>query len=128
MKLTAPRSRRLSDEEIDLEKQIAELKDELDWYAKRVNLFHTHQSKMRDPERTIVCDILANGELLETAGNRYSVKSEESILNDDLLSDIRTMRRSLIRFRQEKWQETDQATIIDRSYPFIARAVLEKAK
>ena len=45
------------------------------WHQRRWMALQMHQKKMRDPERTIVCDILANGKLLHptVAGNRYSV-------------------------------------------------------
>ena len=38
-----------------------------------------HQKKMREPERTMVCDILANGELMHptVAGDRYAVKDTQ---------------------------------------------------
>lgn len=45
----------------DLLKEIEKLKASRDWYRKRVDLLQQEQSKMRDPERIIVCDILANG-------------------------------------------------------------------
>lgn len=35
-----------------------------DWYKQRCDLLQQWQSKMRDPERMIVCDILANGQTL----------------------------------------------------------------
>ncbi len=46
-----------------------------DWHKRRWMALQMHQTKMREPERTIVCDILANGELMHptVAGNRYSV-------------------------------------------------------
>jgi hypothetical protein len=45
-----------------------------DFYMRRVDTLQQWQSKMRDPERTIVCDILANGHTLEpaAAGDRYT--------------------------------------------------------
>jgi hypothetical protein len=49
-----------------------EVKDSLDFYKRRVESLQQWQSKMRDPERTVVCDILANGHTLEPAGNRYT--------------------------------------------------------
>jgi len=42
------------------------------WYLRRVELLAAHQHTMRDPERTLVCDILANGQLLpDPNGLRY---------------------------------------------------------
>ena len=35
-----------------------------DWHKRRWMALQMHQKKMREPERTIVCDILANGELM----------------------------------------------------------------
>ena len=48
----------------------------LDFYMRRVQAIQDAQMKMRDPERTMVCDILANGSLLHpiTAGrSRYEI-------------------------------------------------------
>lgn len=36
-----------------------------EFYRRRCDLLQSWQSTMRDPERTIVCDILANGQILE---------------------------------------------------------------
>lgn len=60
-------------------KQAAELdrlRAEADFYRRRCDALQAWQSKMRDPERTIVCDILANGSTLPpaAAGDRYSVR------------------------------------------------------
>jgi hypothetical protein len=44
----------------------------LDFYKRRVDALQQWQSKMRDPERTVVCDIIANGRTLEPAGDRYT--------------------------------------------------------
>lgn len=42
------------------------------FYKNRVELFQKVQQYMRDPERQIVCDILANGGLLpDPSGKRY---------------------------------------------------------
>jgi len=43
-----------------------------EFYKRRCDALQKWQSKMRDPERTIVCDILANGRTLEPAGDRYT--------------------------------------------------------
>jgi regulator of replication initiation timing len=51
-----------------------------DWYKRRIDLLQEWQSKMRDPERTIVCDIIANG-LTMPEGGRYEIgKSDLSTL------------------------------------------------
>ena len=64
---------------IDADKQRQEIdaaKAESDFYKRRVDLLQQWQSKMRDPERTICYDIIANGQTLppENAGDRYAVK------------------------------------------------------
>lgn len=48
------------------------------WHQRRWLALQMHQSKMREPERTMVCDIIANGELMHPtiAGDRYSVTEE----------------------------------------------------
>ncbi|TDS82577.1 hypothetical protein [Comamonas sp. JUb58] len=45
--------------------RIAELEAEKDFYKRRCDALQAAQSTMRDPERTVVCDILANGHLLQ---------------------------------------------------------------
>lgn len=51
-----------------------------DFYQRRVDLLQQWQSNMRDPERTICCDIIANGQTLppENAGNRYAVQPSQA--------------------------------------------------
>ena len=46
------------------------------WHQRRFMALQMHQKKMREPERTMVCDILANGELMHptVAGDRYATK------------------------------------------------------
>ena len=48
----------------------------LAWHRRRWMALQMHQTKMREPERTMVCDILANGELMHptVAGDRYAIK------------------------------------------------------
>ncbi len=58
----------------DLQVELEDARQSLDFYRSRVQTLQRWQSKMRDPERTIVCDIIANGCTLEPAGGRYTVK------------------------------------------------------
>lgn len=52
--------------------EIARLKSSRDFYRTRCDLLQKLQVRMRDPERTLVCDILANGCLLpDPNGDRY---------------------------------------------------------
>ena len=46
------------------------------WHRRRWMALQMHQTKMREPERTMVCDVLANGELMHptVAGDRYAIK------------------------------------------------------
>lgn len=49
-----------------------DLEDRVRFYKKRCELLQKVQHTMRDPERTLVCDILANGQLLpDPNGIRY---------------------------------------------------------
>lgn len=52
------------------------LRQELEWYKHRCAMMQAMQVYMRDPERTMVCDILANGKLLhnDPAHQRYRIK------------------------------------------------------
>jgi hypothetical protein len=45
---------------------VEKLTRKVEWYSKRANILQHWQSLMRDPERKIVCDILANGFTLTT--------------------------------------------------------------
>ena len=55
-----------------LEKENQDLKVSRDWYKSRCELLGKVQKYMRDPERQIVCDILANNTLLpDPKGERY---------------------------------------------------------
>ena len=52
--------------------------DSREWHAKRTSMLAKEQKRMRDPERTLVCDILANGQLLPDAnGSRYGMPNGE---------------------------------------------------
>lgn len=54
--------------------ELQELRRSLDFYKRRVDLLLQWQSHMRDPERTIVCDIIANARTLpDPNGARYGV-------------------------------------------------------
>lgn len=50
-----------------LQEQLSEALQSLAYYKDRCGLLQSVHGKMRDPERTMVCDILANGQLLRTA-------------------------------------------------------------
>lgn len=57
--------------------QIAELERSRDFYRRRCDLLQEWQSRMRDPERTLVCDVLANGLTLpDPNGTRYGHMKE----------------------------------------------------
>ena len=45
----------------ELQIEYKDLKQSLDFYKERCKLIQKYQSKMRDPERKVICDILANG-------------------------------------------------------------------
>ncbi len=69
--------------------EVTKLQDELTFYKRRVELFQQWQNKMGDPERTIACDILANGQMLpDTTGKRYEIGSTQSASSfTDIVSD-----------------------------------------
>ena len=59
---------------------LQESQDTLTFYKHRVELLQEWQSKMRDPERTIACDIIANGQMLpDPHGTRYSPELQEPV-------------------------------------------------
>lgn len=62
----------------ELLRELEKLKASRDWYKKRVELLQAEQSKMRDPERIMVCDILANG-LVWHDRSRYENKNPHNL-------------------------------------------------
>lgn len=51
------------------------LYDAKQFYQRRFDLLQKEQRRMRDPERTLVCDVLANGTLLpDPNGTRYGTR------------------------------------------------------
>ena len=54
------------EEQMQISDIIKDLEVSLDFYKKRAEMLQCWQSLMRDPERKIVCDILANGFTLTT--------------------------------------------------------------
>jgi hypothetical protein len=53
------------------EKELSDLRSSLEFHERRAAALQKAQQHMRDPERVMVCDILANGALLTPAGERY---------------------------------------------------------
>jgi hypothetical protein len=66
---------KLNEEQIELlQEQITLYEISLNFYKQRCELLQQAQKYMRDPERTIVCDILANNALLpDPEGKRYGL-------------------------------------------------------
>lgn len=56
----------------------------------RLDLLHSVQSRMRDPERTLVCDVLANGALLpDPDGARYGLPADSVARDADRYRKLR---------------------------------------
>ena len=72
-------------EEGQREREIEDLRFSLDFYQRRCEALQAWQCKMRDPERTIVCDILANGFTLDAAfaGDRYTAPPQRKPLTEE---------------------------------------------
>jgi hypothetical protein len=52
--------------------EVLRLRDACDWHRRRFAALQREQRRMREPEATVVCDILANGNLLpDPHGHRY---------------------------------------------------------
>ena len=66
------------DAAIEMIERLEEAEASVAWHQRRWMALQAHQRKMREPERTIVCDIIANGELMHptVAGDRYAAKYE----------------------------------------------------
>jgi hypothetical protein len=75
----------------DLIQERDDARSSRDFYKRRADALQEWQSKMRDPERTIVCDILANGCTLEPAGDRYTTPpaAQPAVpLTDEQIDDV----------------------------------------
>ena len=64
----------LEEENTALKEALERVQQERTWYKSRVDLLQDNQSTMRDPERTLVCDILANGQLWHDK-SRYALQT-----------------------------------------------------
>lgn len=64
------------DAAVEMIERLEAAEQSADWHKRRWMALQMHQTKTREPERTMVCDIIANGELLRptVAGDRYAVK------------------------------------------------------
>lgn len=65
------------DAAVEMIEQLEAAESSAAWHKRIWMALQMHQRKMREPERTIVCDIIANGELLHhtVAGDRYELHS-----------------------------------------------------
>lgn len=60
----------------ELVEHCRKMKGQHEWRGNRLDLLARVQKHMRDPERKLVCDILANGQLLpDPTGSRYGFKT-----------------------------------------------------
>ena len=67
------------DAAVEMIERLEDAESSVAWHQRRWMALQMHQAKMREPERTMVCDILANGELMHptVAGDRYTVKDTQ---------------------------------------------------
>ena len=107
------------------------------WHQRRWMALQMHQTKMREPERTMVCDILANGELMHptVAGDRYALPGAQpapSLASNDvsLISEGKTQPAPSVKdviiddlqsqFDTEGITEHDSGDALIRLYDAIA--------
>ena len=86
-----------------LREYVKDIERSLDWYKRRVTFLQEWQSKMRDPERTIVCDIIANGLTMEEGG-RYSL-DKDAALRELITKAGEVMRERCIGVSQDEMDE-----------------------
>lgn len=69
-----------------------------EFYKRRVDALYAWQSKMRDPERTVVCDIIANGFTIEdTHPSRYELTDRIS----DHQNEIQSLKSRILQLEAE---------------------------
>ena len=64
------------DAAVEMIERLERVESSMAWHRRRWMALQMYQAKMREPERTMVCDIIANGELIHStvAGDRYAAK------------------------------------------------------
>jgi len=84
---------------------IDDLERQLKFYKDRINYLQCWQSSMRDPERKIVCDILANG---------FTLTTKEDVDNADTAIRNATLDKLYDKANQRQIDvETEEGTIIE---------------
>lgn len=96
--------------------EVKVLRQSLDFYQRRCVLLQKWQSQMRDPERTIVCDILANGCTLNPPSDRYTTPPDTRRL---VLEEATKDRARLDKALTEAYGNTTPAPGIDEQIAFI---------
>lgn len=108
----------------DLQEQLHEAQTSLAFYKSRCEQLQKAQNRMRDPERTVVCDILANGHLLlgsdgQLDADRYKhatilvdPERREAARRDESLADI--WRNRVSGFVEEFTTDEQARYIADR--------------
>ena len=83
--------------EPEVQAEIDQLRSSLDFYKRRADALQKAQQKMRDPERTIVCDILANGHLLVPDVGRYasSQPAEQPLTEEQIAAVVDRVREAV---------------------------------
>ena len=88
---TSPQS--AQQQKSSLQDQFDDALNSLAFYKRRVEALQQWQGKMRDPERMIVCDIIANGHTLEPAGDRYQQPAQQEPVAYMNPEDLQKMKR-----------------------------------
>jgi hypothetical protein len=88
----------------ELERELAVVQFTVDFYRRRVNALSKWQKRMREPERTAVCDILANGRTLDPPipSNRYEVKEQLASQVDGLKVAVRNLQECFDKVEAER--------------------------
>lgn len=111
----------LTEQNARLREENERLNDSIKFRDVRINLLQKTQSKMREPERTILCDIIANGCLLTgpDADKRYSLKAEAQGPTDGLTDwegEAYRMLVTISKFREGAWEYDDDMGHERRSF------------
>lgn len=95
-----------------------------DFYKRRADALQEWQSKMRDPERTIVCDILANGHTLEPTGDRYTPPAQPAPVQEpDYCDPSMTVYKLVEMIMSDCGHSTNNQRLLDRIAERIQRHI-----
>jgi hypothetical protein len=119
-------TQRLIAERNKLADALHKARSSVQWRDGRLNQLQIAQLRMRDPERTMVCDILANGTLLEPEGSRYAITDAAAELRTEHAQRV-TLQHRAADLAQRVADLEDERSATAMHVAFIGRLLGDKS-